>query len=129
MSEFKPPTHKITTPFGKIEVELKDFISGFDDEAIESIYTRGRHKITPQDPSNPTKAPANDLEIDGASIQDAEREGVKRVVVSVGGVAGSQDENLDAIYNMRKEDTQFVKKAVDKVINPPEDNPAKKNKG
>lgn len=128
MSEtFTPPTHKVTTPLGKVEVELKDFISGFDDEAIESIYTRGRHKITPQDPSNPGAAPANDLEIDGSSIQDAEREGVRRVVVSVDGKTGTMDEIIDMVYNMRKEDTQFVKKAVDAVINPKDDTTAKKN--
>lgn len=131
MSEFQVPTHEITTPFGKQKVVLKDFISGFDDEAIESIYTRGRHVIKPTDPNNPEAAPANDLEIDGSAIQDAEREGVKRVVVSVDGETGegSEDGVLSLVYNMRKEDTQFVKRAVDAVINPKDDTGTKKKNG
>ncbi len=130
MSEFTVPTHEVKTPIGGNVVVLKDFISGFDDEAIEAIYTRGRHKVTPQDPNDPNPAPANDLEIDGSSIQDAEREGVKRVVVSVDGKGeGDAEAIVQLVYSMHKDDTRFIKKACDAVINPKDDTPAKKKTG
>lgn len=129
MSEFQVPTHTVQTPFGKQEVVLKDFTSGYDDEAIEAIYTRGRHKITPRDPNDPQAGANNDMEIDGAAIQDAEREGVKRVVLSVGGQTGTPDEVLAMVYNMRGSDTKFVQKEVDKVLHPEAETPAKKKSG
>lgn len=125
MTEFQVQTHDIETPVGKQKVVLKNFISGYDDEAIERIYTRGRHKISVPDANNP-ESKGDGLEIDGSAIQDAEREGVSRVVVSVDGVT---ENVLDLVYNMRKEDTRFVKAEVDKVINPSEDKPAKKSSG
>lgn len=127
MSDYPYPTHEIETPVGKHKVVLKDFISGYDDEAIEAIYTRGRHTIKPEiDANGKPKAP--DLQIDGSSIQDAEREGVKRVVISVDGEEPTETTSiLDLVYRLQKEDTKFIKVEVEKVINPPEDKPAKKN--
>jgi hypothetical protein len=129
MSDFQVPTHEIITPLDGVKVVLKDFISGYDDEAIEAIYTRGQHKITPRDPSNPEAGAAQDMVIDGSAIQDAEREGVKRVVLSVNGQTGTPEEILDMVYNLRKEDTKFVKKQVDLVINPVESSEPKKKNG
>ena len=129
MSDYPLPTHEIETPIGKHKVVLKDFISGYDDEAIEAIYTRGRHSVkTTTGPDGKPVAP--DLEIDGSAIQDAEREGVKRVVISVDGVEGNETTTiLDLVYRLRKEDTKFIKEQVALVINPPEDTPAKKKNG
>jgi hypothetical protein len=133
MSEYTFPTHEVVTPHGKNKVVLKDFISGFDDEAIESIYTRGKHKVKAVDPEAAARGemPEQDVEIDGAAIQEAEREGVKRVVISVDGNTydGDQEKILEAVYNLRKEDTRFVKKEVDKVVNPKDESTAKKKNG
>ncbi len=126
MSEFQVPTHEIKTPLGGNVVVLKDYISGYDDEAIESIYTKGRHKISTPDPKNPDKKSDNTMEFEGSAIQEAEREGVTRVVVSVD---GQTDNILDRVYGMRADDTKFVKKQVDLVVNPPEDTPEKKPSG
>lgn len=128
MSDYPYPTHTIETPMDKHKVVLKDFISGYDDEAIEAIYTRGRHVInTEKDPkTGELKAP--DMAIEGSAIQEAEREGVKRVVISVDGKEPTETETIfDLVYRLRKEDTAFIKAEVNKVINPPEDTPAKKN--
>lgn len=125
MSEI--PTIEVKTPFGGNAVVLKQFITGFDDEAIEEIYTSGKHRVEAPDPKaakDPSvPKPKQEMEFDGSVIQRAEREGVKRVVVSVDG----QTENvLDLVYNMRSEDTKFVKAEVDKIINPPEADAKKK---
>lgn len=129
MSDYPYPTHEIETPIDKHKVVLKDFISGYDDEAIEAIYTRGRHTIKPEIGED-GKPKAPDMQIDGSAIQDAEREGVKRVVLSVDGKEPTETETiLDLVYRLRKEDTAFIKAEVNKVINPPEDTPAKKNNG
>lgn len=127
MSDYTLPTHEIETPIGKVKVVLKDFISGYDDEAIEAIYTRGRHVIDPTaGPDGKPQKPK--MEIDGSAIQDAEREGVKRVVISVDGVEGNDTTTVvDLVYRLRREDTKFIKEAVANVVNPPEDTPAKKN--
>lgn len=127
MSDYPYPTHEIETPVGKHKVVLKDFISGYDDEAIEAIYTRGRHAIdTELGPDGKPQKPK--FAIDGSAIQDAEREGVKRVVISVDGVEGDETTTvLDLVYRLQKEDTKFVKAEVNKVINPESDTPAKKN--
>lgn len=127
MSDYTLPTHEIETPIGKVKVVLKDFISGYDDEAIEAIYTRGRHVIDPT-PGPDGKPQKPKMAIEGSAIQDAEREGVKRVVLSVDGVEPSENTSiLDLVYRLRKEDTKFIKEAVGDVVNPPEDTPAKKN--
>lgn len=124
MADFNVPTHEIETPIGKHKVVLKDFISGYDDEAIEAVYTSGRHKV---DTGNDGKN-AQEFEIEGSVIQAADREAVKRVVISVDGDngEGKPEGILGLVYNMRKEDTRFVKNAVDKVVNPQEDTPEKK---
>lgn len=131
MSEFQVPTHEIVTPMAGHKVVLKDFISGYDDEAIEAIYTSGKHKVDAPDPNKPDAGPATAFEFEGGAIQEAEREGVKRVVVSVDGSdgEGQSDGIVGLVYNMRKEDARFVKNEVDKVINPPEDTPTKKGSG
>jgi hypothetical protein len=128
MSDFQVPTHEIVTPKGNHKVVLKDFISGYDDEAIEAIYTRGKHKIKPADPSKPGEVPAQDMELDGANIQEAEREGVRRVVISVDGSDGNgkPDGIVSLVYSMHKDDARYVKKMVDLVINPTEETPEKK---
>lgn len=122
------PNHEITTPVGKHKVVLKDFISGYDDEAIEAIYTRGRHEITPPADGDVSKMEAPKMAIEGSAIQDAEREGVKRVVLSVDGANGDgkDDGIVELVYTMRKEDARYVKSEVDKIINPPAFDPAKK---
>jgi hypothetical protein len=52
-------------------------------------------------------------------------------VLSVDGATGEGKENgvIDLVYGMHKADTRCVKKAVDKVINPPEDSTEKKDTG
>jgi hypothetical protein len=133
MSEYTFPTHEVTTPHGKNKVVLKDYISGFDDEAIESIYTRGKHKVKAVDPEKAAagELPEQDVEIDGSAIQEAEREGVKRVVLSVDGddFGGDKEKIYEAVYSLRKEDTRFIKKEVEKVVNPKDETKAKKKNG
>lgn len=120
MSDFQVPTKTITTPHGGNEVVIKQFITGFDDEAIEGIYTESIEELpTPATEGQPS-AP---IKFDGKVVQKAEREAVKRVVVSVD---GDSSDVINAIYNMRKEDTKFVKDQVNLVVNPAEDTPKKK---
>jgi len=125
MQEFTVPTHEIETPIGKHKVVLKDFINGYDDEAVQRIYTRGRHAMK-------ANAATEDqtVEIDGAIIQDAIREMVSRVVVSVNGVAGNENTSIvDLVYSLRVEHSKFIQNAADLVFNPEDDTPAKKTSG
>lgn len=125
MSEFNVPTHEIVTPIGGNVVVLKDFISGYDDEAIEAIYTGGQHEIN-TDAVQDGKSP--NFKISGDAIQRADREGVKRVVLSVDGDNGDGRPNgiVDIVYSMRAEDAAFVKREVTKIVNPPQESAEKK---
>lgn len=132
MADFQVPSHEITTPRGKHKVIVKDFISGYDDDAIQAHYTNNDFDI--EMPENGAEVDANQLmsgqkiKFSGTAIQNAERETVKRVVLSVDGDNGDGKENgvLDLVYNMNRIDTDFIKKECDKIAYPKDDTPAKK---
>lgn len=124
MSEFKVPTHEIKTP-NKHVVVLKDFVSGYDDEAIEAVFFEGKHQVE-QEPDSDGKPKAPKMEFEGSLIQKREREIVKRVVLSVDGNEGDHDTILDLVYSLRKEDTAFIKNACANIVDPPEKGASKK---
>ena len=122
MTDFQVSSHEIVTPISKQKVILKDFISGYDDEAIENIYVSGKIEVGAD-----TKD--QKFAIDGASIALADREGIKRVVLSVDGDNGDGrlDGIVDIVYSMHKDDTRFIKKAVNAIVNPTAETPEKKS--
>lgn len=125
MADFQVPTKEIVTPNGNHKVVIKQFITGFDDEAIEAIYTNGITELpTPvETEEGEAAAPAPAIKFDGKIIQAVERETVKRTVVSVD---GDSSDVITSVYSMHKEDAKFVKNAVNEVVNPKEDTPKKK---
>lgn len=133
MSTFTVPSHEIKTPRGGHVVVVKDFISGYDDDAIQAHYTNSDFDI--EIPKNGANASNDEImagqkvKFSGSAIQNAERETVKRVVISVDGDNGDGKPNgvLDLVYNMHRDDTAFVKSECDKIAYPKDDAPAKKD--
>lgn len=110
MSNTEIPTHEITTPQTKAKVVLKDYITGFDDDAIQGIYLGGAKRV------NATKATGEgSAEYDGSVIIDADNEGLRRVVVSVN---GSTENIAETVKGMPLVDCKFVQAEVSKILNP-----------
>jgi len=131
MSDFQVPSHEIETPVGKHKVVVKDFISGYDDDAIQAHYTSSNFDFAiPEggDVDEKSIVGGQKVSFNGSVIQNAERETVKRVVISVDGDNGDGKENgiLDLVYNMHRDDTAFIKKEADKIAYPKDNTPEKK---
>ena len=130
MSDFQVPSHEIVTPVGGHKVVVKDFISGYDDDAIQAHYTNSDFDIEiPKDgKTDADLLGGQKINFKGSAIQAAERETVKRVVISVDGDNGDGKENgvLDLVYNMNRKDTDFGKKECDKIAYPKDDVAEKK---
>lgn len=112
MEEFKVTTHELTLPVSKYKVVLKDWISGYDNEQIQSIYFEDK---TPRD-VNGVK------EYSAETMIKADREGLKRCVVSVNGVT----ENVaDIIKKLPLRDNVVLAEEVKKILDPlePEQTP------
>lgn len=104
-------THEIVTPLTKTKVVLKDYITGFDDEAIQKIYMRGASRIEVKDKA----AGTGSADYDGNVIIEADHEGLKRVVVSVN---GSAENIVEAILGLPLKDSKFVQQEVGYILNP-----------
>lgn len=104
------PTREIVTPLTKTKVVLKEYITGYDDEAIQAIYFKGAKKISGNQDTKDMGA-----DYDGSVILEADHEGLRRVIVSVNGEA----ENIvDAVMNLPLKDSKFVQLEVQKVLRP-----------
>lgn len=112
------PTFEIVTPLTKKKVVLKKYITGFDGEAIQEIYLQGSNKIT-TDSAQGDGASAN---FDGTVIARAEREGLKRVVVSVD---GQSEEVEKLVLGLPLLDAKFVAAEVQKIVTPLAEEPEK----
>lgn len=112
-------THELKTPIDKHTVVFKNFATGYDDEAIDTILARDRQVTAVQDPTDPEKT-LQKVDFTGASIAEADREAVRRIVLSVDGATGDgkPDGIISLVYSMHKDDAAFVKREVSKVLNP-----------
>lgn len=102
-------THEITTPITKATVVLYDWVTGFDEEAIQVHYLNGAKNIS-GDQNGKASADYN-----GNAIIDADHEALRRVVVSVNGNA---DDVVNLVMSMPSYDSKFVAEEVKKVLHP-----------
>ena len=98
---------KITTPINKVEVELKDWITGRDEQDIQRPITSVKLQIGIKG------AGVGEIDV-GKAMEESKNIAVQKVVISADGKTG---DILNAILDMHKQDYQFVMNEVDKVIN------------
>jgi len=97
---------KIITPKSKVEVELRDEITGQDYEDIQAPITNVKLMV---DAGGSSKGEINVGEAHRRSMEIA----IERVVVSVG---GSDKDILKKVLGFSKTDYLFIRKEVDKVV-------------
>lgn len=112
-------THEITTPMTKTKVVVKDWITGYDDEAIQAHYLNGARKMTGTSDGNAS------AEYNGNAILEADHEGLKRAIVSVN---GSTENIVDAVMNLPLPDSKFVQAEVKRILRPLTDEQSKDSK-
>ncbi len=96
------PTHTNVTPKTKKTLEIKDWITGFDDEAIKEIYFKD---LGSKDQSGLS------------TMSIADREGIKRVVASFEG-NDNPEAIVDLVYGLPVVDVNFVVEEVKKILRP-----------
>lgn len=97
-------THKITTPSG-VEVELKNYLTGRDKQAIQNAPITKEMTVS-----------ADGAEVSGFNAEALTRfqnAQISNIVVSV---AGSTENVLDAVLNMKVSDYEAVMTAVKDVF-------------
>ena len=101
-------TKEITTPIDKHKVVLKSFITGRDSRELKNVYFKDAEFYL--DGAQPKSS-----KLDMAKLtQEAEDKAIEIVVVSVD---GKEDNKVDAILDMRKQDSDFVISEINKVAN------------
>jgi hypothetical protein len=96
----------IKTPVNKIEVELKDFITGREGEEIDKPIMDVRFKIGTSGQGN--------AEINvGEAIKKSTEIAVGIVVLSVD---GKKEDILNSVLDLPKKDYKFVLDNVDKIV-------------
>lgn len=100
-------TKTITTPVGKIEVVLYEWLTGGEKRALTSIFlkdvdieTRG---TTPKFTG-----------LKGSIVEEAENLAIETIVVSIG---GNKENKLEGVLAMHARDYQFIVDAINKITN------------
>lgn len=101
------PTHTITTPKTKTEVVVKDYITGFDDQAIKKIY---------QDANKSGNG------IGSSDIQKADKTAIECAVISIG---GNTETIMDHVLGLPLVDAKFIADHVEGIVNPKDEDPLK----
>ena len=112
LSSREVPTHEITTPKTGVVVVLKNWINGFDDEAIQAKYMAIASSM-----SADKRGKAN-AAIDAAKINEANHEAIRRVVVSVD---GKTDDVVTGVLSLPLVDVKKIIAEVDAITNPLEE--------
>jgi hypothetical protein len=99
-------THKITTPIGKAEVEIRDWITGRQAEYIDELMYEAI--AVKADMAGKTDIGNIDLK---KIISETNHRKIEVFVVSVNG--NSEDVLTDVVLNMHEEDYQFILDSID----------------
>jgi hypothetical protein len=98
-------THKITTPIGSQEVELKDWITGREAEYLDELAYEA--VAVKADVSG--KADIGNIDLKKIITETNHRK-IETYVVSVG---GKSEGVLESVLDMHEQDTQFILDAID----------------
>lgn len=98
-------TKKITTPITKVEIEIKEWITGADAEYISEAILEGVKIKTEKNTANLDKFNMSAL------AEQTHRE-IEKFVVSVNGV---KENILKTVMELPESDYEFVKEAIAKI--------------
>lgn len=112
LSSREVPTHEITTPKTGVVVVLKNWINGFDDEAIQAKYMAIASSMSAD------KSGKANAAIDATKINEANHEAIRRVVVSVD---GKTDDVVTGVLSLPLVDVKKIIAEVDAITNPLEE--------
>ncbi len=98
-------THKITTPIGSEEVELKSWITGREAEHIDELM----YEALAVKADMTGKADIGNIDMK-KMISETNHRKIETFVVSIGGV---KDDILNKVLDMHEDDTKFVLDAID----------------
>ena len=98
-------THKITTPVGNAEVEIKDWITGREAEYIDELS----YEAVAVKADFTGKADIDSVDIKKILTETNHRK-VEKFVVSVN---GSTENILDTVLNLHEDDYQFILDSID----------------
>lgn len=98
-------THKITTPVGKAEVEIKSWITGREAEYIDELM----YEAVAVKADMTGKADIGSIDLKKIISETTHRK-IETFVVSV---AGSKENILNSVLDMHEDDYQFVVASID----------------
>jgi hypothetical protein len=98
-------THKITTPIGNAEVEIRDWITGRQAEYIDELA----YEAVAVKTDMAGKADIGNIDLKKI-ISETNHRKIETFVVSVSGVT---DGVIDAVLDMHESDTKFVLDYID----------------
>lgn len=98
-------THKITTPVGNVEVEIKDWITGRDAEYIDELMYESlavKADLT-------GKADISNIDLKKLT-SDSDHRKIETFVVSIN---GATENILNQVLDMHEDDTRFILDSID----------------
>lgn len=98
-------THKITTPIGSQEVEIKSWITGREAEYIDELA----YEAIAVKADIAGKADIGNVDLKKI-ISETNHRKIETFVVSV---AGSKENILNAVLDMHEDDTKFIVDSID----------------
>lgn len=98
-------THKITTPIGSEEIEIKSWITGREAEHIDELM----YEAMAVKADMAGKADIGNIDLK-KMISETNHRKIETFVVSV---AGNTEDILNKVLDMHEEDTKFILDAID----------------
>jgi hypothetical protein len=98
-------THKITTPIGSAEVEIKSWITGREAEYIDELM----YEAIAVKADMAGKADIGNIDLKKI-ISETNHRKIETFVVSV---AGKTDDILNSVLDMHEDDTKFILDSID----------------
>lgn len=98
----------ITTPASKVEVKIRNYVTGADEEAIMLLYTQASKTIV----EGSGKDSKQHTEIDTSVEINVNRCKIERFVVAV---AGKTENTTGTVFEMRSKDFKAVLDAVNEI--------------
>jgi len=101
-------TKTITTPIGKQEVVIKTYLTGGEKRALTDVYLNSGMKFDVET--------SNVKDLDLSIVNKAQDVAWETVIVSI---AGSSENIIKNILDMRSDDTDFITKSVNEITADP----------